>query len=273
MTGKLVVLLSLGWVGHAVACSCVNDDALKLYDTSQLIVVARAGALEGDHQRVDVSQVLKGVAPKGGVVLAAQTSTCNAAMQLSAGTEYLLFLTAAPRGLQLTTRCFAPPLVNGAFALRLGEHEVTIHRSMIGEFLNTRGVLPRLELFTSFSVRDGLVETWLAIKNLEDHDVTVFAPSNRDAFAFFVLDANGNVVQPKGYAKVDPKGGELRIAAKSPYNHRIEPSSNLYFPFLSGTAQFGYALEHGQRYRVHLLYRPFGTSYGAVSSAELEVTP
>lgn len=273
MAGKLVALMTLCSAGQALACSCTNADVFELYDTSALIIVARAGALEGDHQRVDVTQLLKGAVPKGGVVLATQTSSCNAPLVLTAGTEYLLFLSAAPQGLQLKTRCFAPPLVNGSFGLRLGDHEVTIHRAMLGEFLKTRGVLPRLELVPSFSLHDGLVETWLAIKNLEDHDVTLFGPWNREAFVFFVIDALGHAVQPQGFAKVDPKGGDLHLAAGSPYNHHIEPASGLYFPFLSGTGQFGYALEHGQRYRVHALYRPFGSSFGTVSSAELEVTP
>ena len=78
---------------------------------------------------------------------------------------------------------------------------------------------------------------------------------------------------PQGYAKVDPKESVLTISDGAAYNHQITPISNLYFPYLTGTAQFGYKLEEGEKYRMHVLYRPFGGTYGSISSEEKEVTP
>lgn len=274
MTRKLLAVVALCWAGQALACKCTNGDSLEAFGNSQVVAFGRVGPLEREHQRLDVTVLLKGAIPKGGLQLSPQDSSCKLPLlPLATDTEYLFFLSESPNGLQFNTRCFVPSAQKGLFSLRLGDQDVSIHRTMVGEFFKTRGLGPRLELHPSFSVRDGHVETWLSIKNLEDHEVTVYAPWNREAFVFFVLDALGNVVAPEGNAKVDPPGGELRIAAAGVYNHHLEPSSALFFPYLSGSAQFGYALKTGQRYRVHALYRPFGTSHAATWSREFDVTP
>ena len=116
------------------------------------------------------------------------------------------------------------------------------------------------------------ITNWLSIINQDNKNIEVFHPNNRQAFTFIVLDNYGNIIQPTGYAKVDPPAEQvLTISNDSAYNYTIKPISDFYFPYLSGTAQFGYKLEKNKKYKMHIIYRPFGGTYGSISSEEKEV--
>lgn len=85
-------------------------------------------------------------------------------------------------------------------------------------------------------------------------------PSQHMAIGFVVLDALGNAVKAEGLAKVSPKRQRISLkpgASKTvPLTWRTPAA--ISFPFLSGSALFGYRLKKGVRYRVIVIYRPDG---------------
>jgi len=255
----------------AFACSCVNQDINVLYKTSDLVVFGTPKKnLENQQQRFFVQKTIKGKLPENGLFIRQQESTCRyKQLPLSIEQEYLLFLKADKKGYKLTSRCYNYTTRDGFFNLRMSDTYANIHKSMLPAFLRAQGKIPKIDLYTSYRVTEKGIENWLTIINLENKDIKIFHPSNRQAFTFFVIDHYGNPLPPQGYAKVDPpSNGVLTVAKKGSYNYKISPSSELYFPYLSGTAQFGFALNKNEKYRMHVVYRPYGGTYGATSSKE-----
>ena len=110
----------------------------------------------------------------------------------------------------------------------------------------------------------------VSITNTTDEDVSVEHPGNRYALAFLVMNDKGNVVEPRGLAKVDAAERELILKAGETFRHRVRQSvdDEYTFQFLSGTALFGYKLDAGKTYRVVAIYRPLGPDGEGICSRE-----
>ncbi|MCF6264777.1 MAG: hypothetical protein L3J24_14485 [Xanthomonadales bacterium] len=270
----LIITTFILITNNAFACKCVNPDINELFDKSDIVVLATPSKeFSNDKQSVSVHKLIKGEIPQTGLFLNQQNSSCGyPQLPMSHEQQYLLFVSKSGEEYKLSSRCYNYTHRKGIFNLRMGDEYVNMHGNMLGPFFNSKGKSPKIDLYTSYSANEKGVENWLSITNLEEREIEIFHPSNPQAFTFFVIDQYGNVVEPKGYAKVSPKGGVLTIPAGGIYKHKIEPVSNLYFPYLSGTAQFGYSLEKNNRYRMHVVYRPFGGTYGAVFSKEKEIS-
>lgn len=109
----------------------------------------------------------------------------------------------------------------------------------------------------------------LLIRNPSDTALTIESPHNRLALAFLVFDPLGNPVAPKGLAKVDPAFQTHILSARSTYTHHFES-----LDFITGSALFGYELNHGKSYKILAVYRPAGLHGPGFTSQEaaLEVT-
>lgn len=227
---------------------------------------------KNDRQGVMITTLIKGEVPKSNLFVSQQPTLCGyPQLPMSSEGEFLVFATKSGSEFKLTTRCYSYREENGIFDFKMNGSFVDVHRLMLPAFFKAKGRVPKVELVLSSYSRNKVVENILSIKNVDDRDLEIFHPSNRQAFTFFVTDPQGNVVTPRGNAKVDPAGGVLKIVTHGGFNFKIEPSSELYFPFLSGTAQFGYELKQKLQYKVHAIYRPYGGSYGAVYSEERSV--
>jgi hypothetical protein len=118
----------------------------------------------------------------------------------------------------------------------------------------------------------------ITIKNTSAQDVEVQHPGNRCAIAFVVMDERGNLVQPVGVAKVDPRNATIKLKPGEVFEHALDQSSQLAhskgltLPFLTGTGLFAYDLKDGASYRVTVTYRPHGLASHGIASREHEWT-
>ncbi len=118
-------------------------------------------------------------------------------------------------------------------------------------------------------------EITVKIKNNSDKELTLEHPNQRNALAFMVMNNSGNLIQPVGIAKVDPRGQSITLKSKQVFEYSISKQlldlakeKELSLPFLTGTALFGYALEKGKRYRIIVVYRPYGKDKDGICSKE-----
>ncbi|MEK6693171.1 MAG: hypothetical protein AABY44_07070 [Nitrospirota bacterium] len=139
----------------------------------------------------------------------------------------------------------------------------------IGQSGNTEVVVDaKIEL--TLELKQGIVTGELSevdgivtVKNIGKQRVKAQSPTNRMAVAFIVLNSRGNVIEPEGKAKVDPTFQEKTL---EPGSHFSEVFQGL--KFITGTAQFGYVLKRGERYRVVAIYRPWGPDGVGICSKE-----
>jgi hypothetical protein len=108
----------------------------------------------------------------------------------------------------------------------------------------------------------------LVLKNPGVKALTIQSPNNRLALVFVVFDSLGNVVAPKGLAKVGPTFQTQTLPAGGSFTHHFES-----LDYLSGSALFGYELSLGASYRIVVVYRPAGLGGPgfATSEASLEI--
>lgn len=104
----------------------------------------------------------------------------------------------------------------------------------------------------------------LVIRNPGDTTVTIQSPHNRLVLAFVVFDPLGNLVVPKGLAKVDPAFLTHSLPARATYTHHFET-----LDFLTGSALFGYELSPGKNYKILAVYRPAGPHGPGFSTQEV----
>lgn len=100
-------------------------------------------------------------------------------------------------------------------------------------------------------------------------------PDLQYGMAIIIMDELGNVLQPAGIAKVSPgskslllEPGKENLITTSRQYLDLARKNELHFPFLSGSALFGYKLEKGNRYRVIVVFRPYGKEDQGVCSKE-----
>ncbi len=124
-------------------------------------------------------------------------------------------------------------------------------------------------------------------QNLETHDVTVIVKNNSDkelsikhpnqryALACTVMNDQGNLIQPVGVAKVDPRAQSITLKPEQVFEYSfskqrldLAKKKELHLPFLTGTALFGYPLEKGKTYRIIVVYRPYGKDKSGICSKE-----
>lgn len=269
----ITLLMTLFFSNGAYACKCFNQDAHDLYKQSDLVVLGSPSeGVENDKQYIRINSVLKGDINDVGVYLSQQGSSCRRSqLPLIHDREYLLFISSEGDENKLVTKCYNySSTESGLFDLRLTDDYANVHRNMLGTFFTSQGHVPDISFHISHTRTDTSIKTILGIQNLSDQDIEIFDPSNRNAYTFVLVDADGNLVTPQGSAKVDPKGGILRISQGGVYNYQIE-SQNVSLPYLSNTARFGYQLEKNKQYRAHVMYRPYGGTYGATASREQTV--
>jgi hypothetical protein len=115
----------------------------------------------------------------------------------------------------------------------------------------------------------------IAIRNVSPQEVEVQHPANRCAIAFVVMDERGNVVQPVGVAKVDPRNATIKLKPGETFEYALNQNSQLArargltLPFVTGTGLFAYDLKDGASYRITMIYRPHGlVSHGIASTEE-----
>jgi hypothetical protein len=263
---KLVFFNSL----LAQACKCVNADINALYEQADLVAVGSfSGEFKNNKRAINVAELIKGKNPSSGAFIINEASSCGAPLlPVSNKSEFLFFAVNSGSDFKLITRCHLYENETNFFNLRMNENSVDVSRIMISDFLKSKGEIPKVELVFSTQNNPNGIENALSIINKSNKEISIFHPSNRKAFTFFAVDNRGNPVPPMGNAKVDPMGGILKIPAKGSFNYKILPNSKLYWPFLSDTAQFGYELKTKTQYKVHVIYRPYGGSYGAIYSEE-----
>jgi hypothetical protein len=104
----------------------------------------------------------------------------------------------------------------------------------------------------------------LVIRNPSDTALTIQSPHNRLVLAFLVFDPLGNLVAPKGLAKVNPAFRTHNLSAGSTYTHHFET-----LDFLTGNALFGYDLSPGKSYKILAVYRPAGPHGPGYSTQEV----
>lgn len=90
-----------------------------------------------------------------------------------------------------------------------------------------------------------------------------------------VMNDLGNLIQPVGIAKVDPKRQSITLESGQVFKYSISKQlldlakgKELSLPFLTGTALFGYALEKDKTYRIIVVYRPYGKEKEGICSKE-----
>jgi len=104
----------------------------------------------------------------------------------------------------------------------------------------------------------------LTIRNPSDKALVIQRPDNRLVLAFVVFDPLGNLVVPKGMAKVNPGFGTHSLAAHSAFTHHFES-----LDFITGSARFGYELSSEKSYKVLAVYRPAGPNGPGFSTQEV----
>lgn len=258
---------------NALACSCANKDINELYAKADIVVLATAKEFKEEQQSVNITKHIKGEVSQSGLILSQQESICRyPQLPIHSKQEYLLFVSKVEDKYKFTSRCYNYVNEKGFYNMRMNDSYAQVHRSMLPSFFKAQGAIPKIKLYTSYNLTENGITNWLSIINQDNKNIEVFHPNNRQAFTFIVLDNYGNIIQPTGYAKVDPPAEQvLTISNDSAYNYTIKPISDFYFPYLSGTAQFGYKLEKNKKYKMHIIYRPFGGTYGSISSEEKEV--
>ncbi len=271
-----VVLVALMVIPVVVeACSCRNSDVFRRYAVADIVVLAKPDVtFEGERQQMHVTVHYKGDVPETGLFLDQQDSSCRRKnLPMRANEEYLLFVKIEKGRYQSLSTCFSDRVDKGMLNVPTKEGYAEIHRDMLGYFLKNKGKIPKVEVYASYNrLADGGSQNWLSIKNVENEDIEVFHPLNREAYTVFLVDKLGNPVVSEGIAKVDPKHqAVLVIPAGGVYNHRIQTPDGRGFPFLTGTGQFGYVIEKDAAYKMHVVYRLFGGSYGVTFSKERKV--
>jgi hypothetical protein len=110
------------------------------------------------------------------------------------------------------------------------------------------------------------IEGTLTVTNPGNAPVTVQKPTNRLVLAFLVFDALGNPVAPIFRAKSDPAFDTRPLEPKAKFTHAF-----VGLDFVTGSAQSGYDLKRGQRYRVIAVYRPAGSNGPGFTTPETSV--
>lgn len=118
--------------------------------------------------------------------------------------------------------------------------------------------------------RSGIHAVIVSLKNDSDKEVSLSHPDFINAIAFVVFDSRGNPITPTGIAKVTPKIQKFSLKPKETFEHTLHQyiKTDFVFPFLTGTALFGYELKEGNSYRVIAIYRPYGKERGGICSKE-----
>lgn len=106
----------------------------------------------------------------------------------------------------------------------------------------------------------------LVIRNPGDTALTIQDPQNRLVLAFVVFDQLGNLLTPKGLAKVDPLFRTHSLSEHSTYTYHFES-----LVFITGTGLFGYELNPEKSYKVLAVYRPAGPSGPGYSTQEVNM--
>jgi hypothetical protein len=132
------------------------------------------------------------------------------------------------------------------------------------EWLEGATIEVRLELSAADTNSDSKVSGDLLIRNAGDMALTIQSPHNRLVLAFLVFDALGNLVIPKGLAKVDQALRTQVLSARSTYTHHFES-----LDFITGSGLFGYELSRGKIYKVLAVYQPVGPHGPGFTSQEI----
>jgi hypothetical protein len=124
-----------------------------------------------------------------------------------------------------------------------------------------------LELDRHFDKGDeARVSGLLKISNSSGEDLLVQHPQNRLVLAFLVTDSLGNVVAPRGIAKVDPFARTQVLKGGEAYSYQFD-----HLWFVTGSARFGYQLDREQSYKVIAVYRPAGPTGPGFTSSEVRL--
>jgi hypothetical protein len=107
----------------------------------------------------------------------------------------------------------------------------------------------------------------LTVKNPGHMALSLESPKNRLALAFVVFDSLGNVVAPKGLAKVDPAFQTQILSAGGSFTHHFES-----LDYLSGSALFGYELSPKESYSIVAIYRPAGLKGPGFATREVSTS-
>ncbi|MCB4757275.1 MAG: hypothetical protein LHV69_09675 [Elusimicrobia bacterium] len=139
----------------------------------------------------------------------------------------------------------------------------------IGQSGNTI-VPPDADIEVGLELKQGLTTNDLSeadgiitVKNIGKKTVKVQSLNNRMVVAFVVLNEHGNVIQPVGIAKVDPRFQEKSLESNSQFSEVFKG-----LKFITGTGQFGYNFKKGESYRVVAIYRPWGPGGVGICSKE-----
>ncbi|MBU4305273.1 MAG: hypothetical protein KJ893_06615 [Candidatus Omnitrophica bacterium] len=115
----------------------------------------------------------------------------------------------------------------------------------------------------------------LKIKNASEENLSLNHPDLQCIQAIIVMNESGNIIQPEGIAKVDPRWQSIILKSGQVFEYSISKQrldlakgKELSFPFLTGTSLFGYALEKGKTYRIIVVYRPYGKEKEGICSKE-----
>jgi len=111
---------------------------------------------------------------------------------------------------------------------------------------------------------EGSISGLLKISNPSGEDLIIQHPENRLVLAYLLTDSRGNVVAPRGVAKVDPAAQVMKLKAGGTYTYKFD-----HLWFLTGTARFGYKLKKNQNYKVIAIYRPAGSDGPGFTSNEV----
>jgi hypothetical protein len=243
---------------------------MEQFNSSDLVVVSKPSKeFTNNKQRLNNISIIKGNLAKKGLYLSQQKGSCRYdQLPIRDDKEVLLFIKKTGDEYKLNKTCYPYQKKGAHFELKLNNNYAQIHKKMLSSFFKEQGRALNLELYISHRNSDTGTEHYLNIKNLEQDAVEIFHPSNRKAFSIFITDEQGNTLLPKGMAKVSPKGGTLTIPGGGVFNYKTDSKTGLYFPHLTDTGLFGFNLEKNKDYFIHVVYRPYGGAYQAVSLSE-----
>ena len=118
------------------------------------------------------------------------------------------------------------------------------------------------------------------VKKIRDSEYRLLQLSGPSRLIFVMMSEcwihnHGNLIQPVGIAKLDPKDQSIKVKPGQVFEYSISKQhlnlakeQKLILPFLTETALFGYPLEKDKTYRIIVVYRPYGINKDGICSEE-----
>lgn len=265
---------------QSLACRCIGRDMDTLSSSSEYIFTARLQSAKESENTFTLQSLVKGKGLNLGDTVKVKNKSLSCRFNTSnmnQGETYLLFTRKKNGQMEYNANCIMDiiRLDGESFNLKTKVNSpysssyIKVHPWLLSSFFKNKNI--QLSLYPSITKKENRIITGLSIINNSDFDLEVLHPSQRGAYTFYLRNSRGNIIAPKGLAKVDPGPPRTLLIKKGQsFNYKVESSA--YYPFLTGTAQWGYSkgTEH-LPHRMFVTYRPFGGNFKSVTSPERDI--